>query len=105
MVHCINLIRLSKMTVVVHQKPKNRHYWSTNLDEKNTRQNQATDFKLKCLMTNSNQSSPTKTPTFQKNHIQIYELCLTSASQQGELSKKLHELKTNKSTGPNGVPA
>ena len=32
MVHRINLIRLSKMTVVVHQKPKNIHYWSANLD-------------------------------------------------------------------------
>jgi hypothetical protein len=66
----------------------------------NRLQAEVLNVQFKSVFTNK-----TKTPTFQKNHIQIYELCLTSASQQGELSKKLHELKTNKSTGPNGVPA
>ena len=42
------------------------------------------DIKLKASMTNSNQSSQKKMPTFQKNHTQTYQLCLTLPSQQRE---------------------
>ena len=46
--------------------------------------NQTTNFKPKPSVTNSNNSSQTEIPTFQKDHTQTYQQYLTLPSQQWE---------------------